>query len=218
MTQTLYCEQADVYRFVAPGLLQVPARVVAAVSTTAYTFTLQGHGLSTDDELAFRADGGGSLPTGLTAGVTYYAIVVSPDVFSVAAAPGGTAVHFTTAGTNVVACVRIPWTRFITECSAVVEQVLIAHAPPLLDSDGNVPQLVREFTAARLAMRALAYCGRETEAVQASLDRIEKEAERWSRGVPLRGASRPASTNVAITRSAAQVDPRGWDRAGGRFP
>ena len=218
MSQTQYCAQADVYRFAAPGLLQVPARLVASVSTTAYTFTLAGHGLATDDALSFRAESGGTLPTNIAAGVVYYAIYVSPDTFQVATAPGGVAVHTTTAGSNVLAIPQIPWSRLIDEASAMSEQTVVAHAVPLLNDDGTTPEPVRAFTAAQVALRALAFCGRETEAVQGQMEYWGKLADKWGRGVPLRGVQRPVSTNTAITRSAAQVDPRGWDRGTGRFP
>ncbi len=218
MSQTQYCAQHDVYRFAAPGLLQVPGRLVASVSSTTWVFTLAGHGLATDDAISFRAESGGSLPTGLSAGVVYYAIYVSPDTFQVAASAGGSAIHVSTTGSNVIAVPQVPWSRFIDECSAMTEQTVPAHAVPLLNPDLTVPEPIRAFTAAQVAMRVLAFCGRETDAVQGQMEYWGKLADKWARGVPLRGVQRPASANVAITRSAAQVDPRGWDRGNGRFP
>jgi hypothetical protein len=218
MSQTQYCAQHDAYRFAAPGMLQVPARSVAAVSTSTWLFTLAGHGFATDDEVAFRAEAGGSLPTGLTAGVTCFAIYVSPDTFQVAASAGGAAIHVSTTGSNVLAVAHIPWSRFIDECSAMTEQTIVAHKVPLLNDDGTVPEPVRAFTAAQLAMRVLAFCGRETQAVEGQLKYWGALAEKWGRGVPLRGVARPPAVNVAISRSGARVDPLGWDRGDGRFP
>lgn len=214
---TAYCAQSDVYRFAAPGLLSVPARLVTAVSTSTYLFTLQGHGLATDDTISFRAESGGTLPGLVSAGTLYYAIYVSPDTFQISASAGGVAIHVSSAGSNVMAIPQIPWTRFIDECSAMTEQTVVAHELPLLNPDLTISEPVRAFTAAQVAMRALAFCGRETDAVQGQLEYWGKLADKWSKGVPLRGVQRPTSANVAISYSGANVDPRGWTRSG-RFP
>lgn len=218
MAQAQYCTTSDVYRFCAPGMLQVAARLVASVSTSSDALTLQGHGLATGDPIALRAESGGSLPSPLTAATTYYAIAVSPDVFQVATTPTGSAVNLTTAGSNVLLVPQMPWSRWIDECSAMTDQTVPAHAAPLVADDGTTPEPIRVFTAAQVAMRALAFCGRETEAIQAQLAYWGKLADKWARGVPLRGASRPVPTNVALSRSGSGADPRGWSRGNGRFP
>jgi hypothetical protein len=218
MTQTAYCTTADVYRFVPPGVLEVPGRLVSAVSSTSEVITLAGHGLSTDQEVLFRAESGGSLPSPLVAGTTYYAIVLTADTFQVATAAGGGAINLTTAGTNVILVVPLQWTAWIAECSAMVEQTMPAHVVPCLNSDGSIPEPVRVYTAALVALRALAHVGAETAAVQGQMEFWSKQADKWGRGVPLRGVDVPASANCAITRSGYSVDPRGWDRGTGMLP
>lgn len=215
---TVYCQQADVYRFAPPAALQLPARLVSAVVTSTDLITLAGHGLADDDPIAFRAEGGGSLPTPLAAGTTYYAKVVSPDTFQVAATAGGAAIDLTTSGSSVVAVLQMPWDRWIAESSALVEQTVTAHKVPLLNSDDSIPEAIRVYTAALLAVRALAFCGAATAAVQGQLEFYAKQADKWARGVPLRGEQRPAAAGGAISRSGALVDPRGWEGGDGRLP
>ena len=215
---TQYCIPADCYRFVPPGMLQVPARLVAAVNATANLLTLQGHGLTTGDPLSFRAESGGSLPSPIMADTTYYAIVVSPDTFQVSTSVGGSAVDLTTAGSNVKAIPQMPWDRWIDECSASLEQTVVAHTVPLLNLDGSIPVPVREYTAALLAIRALAFCGRETVAVQELLPHYSKQADKWARGVPIRGTKTPTAANCAVVGNGRGADPRGWDPRPGRLP
>lgn len=215
---TPYCVAADVYRFVPPGTLQVPGRLVSAVSTSAESFTLAGHGLADEQEVLFRAESGGSLPAPLVAGTTYYAKVLTADTFQVAETPGGAAVNLTSAGSNVIAVFPFQWTTWISESSAMVEQTVTAHKPPLLNDDDSIPEPIRLYTAALVAMRALAHVGAQTAAIQSQIEFFAKQAEKWSRGVPIRGEQRPANVSLAISRSAADVDPRGWDRGTGRLP
>lgn len=210
-----YCAAADAYRFVPPGILKNPGRLVWAVSTSTETMTLDGHGFALNQPLLFRAESGGSLPSPLAAGTTYYAIPLTESTFQVAASSGGAAINLTTAGSNVIAIAPFQWDEWIIECSAMVEQTLPAHVVPI---ESTVPEPVRLYTACLLAMRALAHVGAQTQAVQVQLDFWGKQADKWARGVPLRGANVPASANLAVTRSASQVDPRGWDSPGGRLP
>lgn len=76
--------------------LQISPVAISAVSTTADTLTSNGHGLVTGDSVQFTNSGGG-LPAGLSAGVTYYAVVVDVNTFKVA----DTLAH-ALAGTNIV--------------------------------------------------------------------------------------------------------------------
>jgi hypothetical protein len=76
--------------------LQIAPAQISAVSTTADTLTLTAHGLSTGDSVQFTNSGGG-LPTGLSAGVTYYAVAVDANTFKVS----DTLAH-ALAGTNIV--------------------------------------------------------------------------------------------------------------------
>lgn len=215
---TAYCVQADVYRFVPPGALQVAGRLLSSASTSAESMTLAGHGLRDDQALLFRAESGGSLPSPLVAGTTYYARVLTPDTFQVAATPGGSAINLTSSGSNVVCVAPLQWDDWIAECSAMVEQTMVAHTVPLLNPDDSIPEPVRMYTAALLAMRALAHVGADTAAVQRPLEYWAKQVEKWGKGVPLRGTQVPAAANLAAKATRSGTDPRGWIPSGGGLP
>lgn len=84
--------------------------VEAAVNVGTNEITLAlAHGVTTGEPVVFTSDLGGTLPSGLNAGTTYYAIVISPTVIKVAVtltlAQAGTAVDIlddgdTTAGSK----------------------------------------------------------------------------------------------------------------------
>jgi len=214
-----YCAQSDVYRFVPPGMLSVPARMIATGDAAANTLTLQGHGMVDDSPFTLRIEAGGSMPSPLVAGTTYYAIVVDADTFQVAASAGGSAINLTTIGLYVLFVQQIPWAGLITECSAVVDQTVIGHVVPLVNDDGTIPEPIRSYTAVLLAMRAMAFCGRDAQSLQTQLEFWSKRADKWAVGVPLRGTKVPTSANLAITKTSSQVDPRGWEaRGGGKIP
>lgn len=71
----------------------------ADVSVADDTIEISGHGLSVDDEMYFSADGG-SLPTGLVDGTTYYVVSPDTDTFKVSTSIGGAAVNITGAGSG----------------------------------------------------------------------------------------------------------------------
>jgi hypothetical protein len=85
-----------------------------APKSTAVTITIAApgvvswtaHGLSNGDPVAFST--GGALPTGLTAGVTYYVTGVSANSFSVAATSGGTAIITTGAQSGTHTATTVP--------------------------------------------------------------------------------------------------------------
>jgi hypothetical protein len=60
--------------------------------------TSAGHNLHNGDPLTVSSSG--TLPTGLTAGPTYWVINATTDTFKLAATPGGAAINLTTAGTG----------------------------------------------------------------------------------------------------------------------
>jgi hypothetical protein len=202
-----YCSQADVYRFVPPGILANPARIVSSAVAATNIFVLDGHGLTLDQELTFRAESGGSLPSPLVEGTTYYAIPVAYDTFKVAASAGGSAVDITTAGSNILVVASLPWTAWITECSAMLDQTLPAHLVPITST---VPEPVKLYCAALLAMRALAHVGAKTDAIQSQLDFWAKQTDKWARGVPIRGTNAPSRGNLSVRATTTATDPRGW--------
>lgn len=70
-------------------------------------FTAPGHGLANGDKVRFLAVPGTTLPTGVTAGVTYHVRDVSGATFKVAATAGGSAVDITAAGSGLVAKIAV---------------------------------------------------------------------------------------------------------------
>jgi hypothetical protein len=80
----------DVLTSLAPGASATITMTVASPGIITWT----GHGLQANAQVVFTTTG--ALPTGLTAGTTYYVkTVVSADTFSVAATQGGTAINTT---------------------------------------------------------------------------------------------------------------------------
>jgi len=211
-----YCTSTDAYRFVPPGLLANPGRLVASASSTTEILTLDGHGWVTGQEIIFRAESGGSLPSPLVAGTSYYAIVLTADTLRVATtlagALVGSYVNLTTTGSSIVVVAPLPWDAWIAECSAMIDQTLPAHIVPLT---GTIPEPIKSYAACLLAMRALAHVGAATQAVQGQLEFWQRQADKWARGVPLRGANVPTSANLAVVSVA--TDDRGWSRSDGRI-
>jgi hypothetical protein len=202
-----YCTPANVYEWLPRGSVSAQPLLVASVDVSANTFTINGHGLADDDALTFRAEAGGSLPSPLVAGTTYYANVSSDSVFSVSASCGGADVNLTTAGENVVAVVALPWSRWIESASAEVEQLLPAHCVPL---DAPYPEPVISYTAGLVAGKALSFCGVSSASIEAGLERVRRELDTWRKNVPLRGAIVPPSANQAVRATTTNTDPRGW--------
>ena len=207
-----YCTPTDVYAHVPPGTFANPGRVIASVSTSTEVIDLDGHGLTTDEPVTFRADDG-KMPAPLVRGTTYYARTLGDSQFSVAAAPGGSAINLTSSGSNVVMIRQLPIAEWIVWASAMVENFLPAHMVPL---DAPYPAIVVTVTASLAAARGLQYSGGSQIDITQKLADAQQMLARWSKGIPLRGAGAPrASANAAITSSAGGADPRGWLPRGG---
>lgn len=209
-----YCNRQDVFRFVPAGILANPARLVSIVDISTDTISLDSHGLESGQLVTFRTQGG-ALPSPLVASTTYYARPLTDDTFQVSASSGGAVVNLSTVGSNLMIIAELPWSTWIDECSAMIDQTLVAHAVPIV---GEVPEPVRLYCACLLAIRALSHVGASTEAVHGQLEFYSKQADKWARGVPLRGASLPAAGNLSVTVSGFGADPRGWCRGSGRIP
>lgn len=72
-------------------------------ATTADVLTSPGHGLANNDQVRVMAIPGATLPTGLSAGTTYFVISVSGDTFSLSTTQGGSAIDITAAGAGLIA-------------------------------------------------------------------------------------------------------------------
>lgn len=209
-----YCEAADLYDHGLPrGGLPNPGRVVESVATGTEIMTLDGHGFREDAELVFRAEDGGSLPSPLVEGTTYYAIPLTDSTFSVTATEGGAAVNLTTAGSMVIVTTPLPITAAIEWASAWVDEQ-IPHVLPL---EEPYPKTIIAACADLATARLLRYTGAASVALEEKLVGTQRLLERWARGIPVRGATRPVSGNLAAVISSGE-DPRGWSSPGGMIP
>ena len=190
-----YCERADVYSWIPRGIVQRPARIASSVSATLNAITLDDHGLADNDLVSVRAESGGSLPSPLVAGATYYAIVLSQSTFSLASVSGGSAIDLTTTGSNVLVIADLPWSRWIEEESAAIDCTIPSHIVPF----AVTPAIVRKYVAALVAKRAALVCGVATPALDAEITSgIRPELAAWRKGVSIRGSSEPAQAQVPV--------------------
>jgi hypothetical protein len=86
-----------------------PAPKVAPVTVTIASpgvFSWTAHGLVAGTPIKFSTTG--ALPTGLTAGTTYYVVNPTTDAFSVAATPGGAAIATTGTQSGVHTATTVP--------------------------------------------------------------------------------------------------------------
>jgi hypothetical protein len=209
-----YCVAADLYSHgLPPGVLPNPGRLLGAVDTGTEILTLDGHGFRADQVVLFRAEAGGSLPSPLVAGTSYYAIPLTDATFSVAASAGGSAINLTSTGSNVVVVSPLPVDEWIAWASAMVDSFIPAHVVPL---SAPFPALVVSITAELAAARGLAYTGGQSQtSIQDRIIAAQRLLDRWGRGVPIRGSAAPASSNLAAVATASDLDPRGWVPSGG---
>lgn len=186
-----YCEQTDAYAWTPRGSISNPAQSVAITAATDI-ITWDGHALADDDPLTFRAESGGSMPSPLVAGTTYYAIRMTDSTFKVAATAGGSAIDLTTAGSNVLGIAQPPWTRWIEEESALIEGNCPSHVVPFSET----PPIVRRMVSLRVAVRARMWGGNSTEPIQNEIDDALRMFTAWAKGQQIRGAIEPASAQV----------------------
>ncbi len=205
-----YCTAADVVPFLPSGGLPNAARVVIGHNTGDYLES-EGHGLVDDTEVRFRAEVGGSLPTGIAASTTYYAIVVSPARFQVAATEGGSAIDITTDGEDFVFTSPLPFASWIEWAERQVDSFLPAHVVPVV---APIPAMVVTACAELAAALGLAKTGGATIPLGETIDTIGVRLTRWAKSLPLRGTavSTQSPVNLAITSSSTRTDSRGWVR------
>ncbi len=204
-----YCTAADVVPFLPSGGLPNSARIVIGHNTGDYLES-DGHGLVDDAEVRFRAEVGGSLPGGLAASTTYYAIVLSPARFQVSATAGGAAITLSSDGADFVFTSPLPFASWIEWAERQVDSFLPAHVVPVV---APIPAMVVTATAELAATLGLAKTGGATIPLGESIDTIGVRLTRWAKSLPIRGAavSTQSPVNLAITASAGASDPRGWN-------
>jgi len=98
---------ATAYSVWNPG--QIATVTISVASPAVITYT--AHGLTLSDPVFFSTSG--ALPTGLTAGTTYWvASIIDANSFTVAATPQGTAVNTTLAGSGTHTIQTGTWVRY----------------------------------------------------------------------------------------------------------
>src|SRR6188474_2155774 len=182
-----YCSESDLWDFGVPrGSIPNGGRLAAEppASTTSSAIELDGHGFALNDPVSFRAEAGGTLPAPLVASTTYYAKPIDGAYFQVAAAADGVAITLTTAGSGVVVLEPLPIDAAIDFASALIDDMLPAHAVPLAEPYPTIIVVTcAELAAAKLAARS----GSASVSLTGTLDAARKRLERWGQGVPLRG-------------------------------
>lgn len=211
---TDYCSPGDLYAFGMPrGAAPNPGRVADGASSSTNAIALDGHGFDADDPVFFRAEGNGALPAPLVEHVEYYADPLTEATFRVRAAPGGSAIDLSSTGSRIVVIAPAPVGAAISWASRVIDEMLgSAHATPLSDP---IPEIVRMTAAELAAGKLLGRSGAASKSITAIVDEARKRLERWSRGVPLKGANVPTRANLAATAASPFRDPRGWGEHGG---
>ena len=213
-----YCVDADVYELggLPRGALPNPGRLIAEVSTGTEILTLDGHGFRAGAKLLFRPEGGGSLPAPLVAGTTYYALPLTDSTFQVAATSGGSPINLTTAGSRVVVSTPLPMAGAIEWASALIDDMLPAHAVPLTSP---YPAIVVATAAELAAWRLLSFTGgASADALSTRLANAQRVIDRWAKGLPIRGANVPPAAGLAVVAATMATDARGWIPADGRLP
>lgn len=201
-----YATRAHLHRYGLPrGALASPARLVEG--NTGSVLSLDDHGLADDDELVFRPEGGGALPSPLETGTTYYAVVLTASTFSVAATAGGSVIPLTTSGDRVVVAVTIDSmiNAVLEKNSRLFDSYLPAHAVPL---EAPYPLVATASVAQLSAIELLSILGQASAAALANAEAVRRELPRLARGIPLRDPTATARENLATT--VAVSDDRGW--------
>lgn len=208
-----YSTVADLYAYGLPrGALPNPARLAAAVLASSDVFTLDEHGFATDDPVSFRAEAGGSLPSPLVAGTTYYAIALTASTFKVAAAAAGAALDLTTDGTRVLVIAPVPVAQAIAWADRLIDQMVVGHVVPFTTP---VPDIIKHASAQLAAGKLLAMRGATSKSIGDLVADVQKLLARWGKGAPVRDANATASANASAVATVPYADRRGWSRWGG---
>lgn len=206
---TAYATRKDVHNYGLPrGLLASAARLAESAAASTDTFTLDAHGFDTDDAVVVRAEEGGSLPSPLVTGTTYYAIRESDSTFKLSATQGGSAINLTTDGVSVYVANDLPVDAVLEFYSRWVDD-FVPHLVPL---ESPYPVVVVATVAELAAKKLLTLAGHSSESVNEYEIAAKARLERWAKGIPIRDAAATASANKAIASSlfAQGNDSRGW--------
>lgn len=205
-----YATRADCYAIVAADAFVSRPRNVVAVDKVANVMTLPSHGFVAGQILTFILEGNATpgaigmptgnpaLPSGLSASLTYAPIVVSSDLFQVAALPNGPSpVPLITSGAPMFG-VRIDSGWFLDQglenASGDLDEVLTAYGAPLLPdpTTGKYPRVIRTTTARLAIIDAISALGIQhpeyarsvTMALSGWEDRVRGFMASWVQGKP----------------------------------
>jgi hypothetical protein len=219
VTALLYAAPGDLHSFGLPrGSIPNPGRLLAAVSASANTLTLDVHGFDEDDPFSLRVEAGGTMPGGLVAGTTYYAEPVSESAFRARSAPGGSAIDITSAGDpeRVVVIAPLPVSKWISWASRLIDEMVPAHLVPFGPTLDDVPEIVRMTCAELAAGKGLGYGGASSKSLTAMVKDARSLLAQWAKGLPVRGdREKTTPANLAASATVPYRDPRGWNRFGG---
>lgn len=218
MTLPSYATRDDLIRFGLPAeALVTSPRTLVSVDPAGDGFVLEQHGLVAGDVLTFLGD---ELPAPLSPSTSYYALVVSPDVFKVSATLGGAAVNITSTGAAPIG-VRVSNDAEIAsaleERSRTVGAALTAHREPFAAPyPTRVVAWVARLAAADLVTKRGLANAAYRESVQPILDAAKgvwEELKPYRGGLPLDGLELVDATpgkgdNLCVGWGD---DARGWD-------
>lgn len=211
-----YATVEDVFR---QGLLRgsvgQKARFVASVNTTSDRLEIGNHGLALNTPIQFQVKGDAVLPSPLAVGTVYYAkpVADSDSLFEVAAAPNGSAIDLTTAGSGAFAVftsVNLILEPLLETYSRWFDGKLIGHQVPLT---APYPAVATHVVAVRTAAHAarMLGLGADAERLYEAETLLLQDIAALARGVPLRDerATPPANAAVfAVYGSAAPTRRR----------
>lgn len=197
-----YCTPDEVFALGLPAAAFVTrARPVQPSDVDGPTgrIRLRAHGLADSDVVTFEVTAGGALPTGVSAFTPYTPTVVSFDLFHIG-------LTFASVGSGWAIAVdplrRI--TLLAEDVSAQIDEVLTAHAVPLLPGATGYPPVVVGVAARMTARAAVNSLQVENAAYRVAIDRLfaAEEFDRlmltnWIKGKPVQPAPLDQTTGTA---------------------
>ncbi len=209
----LYCTQADLHAYGLPrGSFSNPGRLVHAVSLSLSSLELGDHEFADGDAVVLRAETGGSVPSPLVSGTTYYVIVLDSNRFRLATTVGGSPITLLSSGSGIIVGSDLPHDAAIQWASRLIDDMIPAALVPL--SAPYSETIV--MTAAELACAKLGFfSGVGGNSLSQVFDFCQKRLARWAKGVPIRGTNAPKPGHLAVSSTTLGVYAPPWQRYGG---
>lgn len=215
MSSHRYCSDDDVFTLgLDARAFEVRARKFDDVDAASGTIRLKAHGLTAEDVVVFEVTTGGTLPTGESAYVPRYPLIVSFDLLQLAATPSGTALTWADGGEGWLLAVD-PLRRIQAHAEAVtatIDQKLVAHATPIQVDPitGKYPMVLRALAARMTARAAVTSLQAENPRYKSAVDRLLAQEEFDNamldgfekNGIPIRPA--PTDTTPGVADNGAR--------------